>query len=188
MSEEQIEVVFQRTGNSWIDAGIIGLFRVLEGLPSYVKSDVPRANKKIAGDMIPDAGVILKADRLIISGNESSIREVLDIAYQRLLDCYYNLSTEKQIAETKAYNFYFDSKTEKFIQFPKRKSWGTAALLFGKALSPQYKERQIPWEKDKRGKKVAGEIAVEDLVALQKAPEQKLKELTKFIKVIFSIS
>src|SRR5271157_2636244 len=144
-------VQFIRTGNPWIDAGIVGLYRVLQGKPSYLKSPSKDEDTvSLPGPVQHD----LHTDRLVITGPPDKIQACLEGAYDRLIDCYFNVSTQKQISEKSTWNFYYDSQKGSFIQFPKKKAAGAASLLFDKAARPSGK--QVAWGTNEKGERTPG--------------------------------
>jgi len=136
---KSIEVTFPKLNHFWLDSGLLGLFIMLKDVDSNIVKNVS------------DKG-------LTFIGTESDIQNALEKAYELLIKRYYNLSTKKQKDEVSTYNFYYNSKTQKFVSFPKRNSTGIAGLIFGKALRPL--GYSINWvKKEKReieinGKKV----------------------------------
>lgn len=111
------EATFSKLNHFWIDSGLLGLIVILR----EVESDVEK--------VVNDGGLILK-------GSETSIQNVLERAYEILIDRYYNLSTKKQRDDTTSYNFFYDSKGDKFVAFSKKKSVGIASLIYDKAPRP----------------------------------------------------
>jgi hypothetical protein len=151
-----ITVEFPRTGISWIDAGIVGLERVLNRRPSYLKP-VPLefSQEKPACGPFSSVAVELRRDRLIVTGLQTEVQKCLERAYDCLIACYFNVSSAKQESDREKWNFYLDSKTEHFKTFPKRRAAGAALLLFDKAARPA--GRQEKWGvSDKTGKPTPG--------------------------------
>jgi len=134
------EIIFRKLGHFWLDSGLIGLIRFLRKVN----------NNRVSIDITEES--------LRLKGPEEAIQSVLEAAYDQMVKQYYNLSTKKQRDETSSYNFYYDTKEDKLIAFPKRKSVGIAELIFNKAPRPT--GSSIKWErKEKReielnGKKV----------------------------------
>ena len=151
-----VRVEFSRTGNAWVDAGIVGLYRVLEDHPPYVD------RTEDAGDTsaLEDVEVELSADHLTITGAENRVQEALEQAYDRLVSTYFNVSSKKQKEDLSSWNFYLDtSKGDtggEFVKFPKKKAAGAASLLFDKAARPT--GTQVPWGTGADGKKEAGRL------------------------------
>ncbi len=129
----EITVEFRRTGNAWVDAGIVGLHRVLNGLPAYADevSIEPDAPKLRDGRHVQ-----LLADRLVVSGPSGQVQASLEVAYDRLIATYYNVSSRKQKEDRGSRNFFYDSATDDFVTFFKKKAIGAASLLFDKAARP----------------------------------------------------
>ncbi|MGV8122038.1 MAG: hypothetical protein AB2L14_19940 [Candidatus Xenobiia bacterium LiM19] len=120
------EVKFPKLQHYWFDSGLIGLNMILE-------EDSIGINKEISDD------------GLTLIGSEEEIQEVLERAYDLLIKKYYNISSKKQIDEISKYNFYYDSKGDKFIAFPKKKAVGIAKLIFDKAARPSISS--VNWAK-----------------------------------------
>ncbi len=154
-ADEILAVEFLRTGNSWIDAGIVGLYRILNELPNYtdssgacgLKGGVDASFRDVKRDD-------LRADRLVVSGAASRVQACLEWAYDRLVDLYFNKSSQKQRRETSSYNFYYDRSRKDFVTFPKVRATGVASLLFDKAARPS--REQVTWGSitDDHGKEV----------------------------------
>lgn len=126
---EMIEITFPKTNHFWLDSGLLGLTVMLNEDTSSVERSVS------------DRGVTLK-------GTESEIHNALQKAYDLLIERYYNLSTKKQKDDTNSYNFYYDSKEDKFVAFPKKKSVGIAKLIYNKAPRPT--GISVKWEKEEK--------------------------------------
>ena len=135
---EPTELTFPKLNHFWLDSGLLGLAVFLK----EIETDVER--------IVSDAGLTLK-------GTEEAIQGTLEKAYDLLIERYYDLSTKKQRDNTKSYNFYYDSKKDEFVAFPKKKSVGIAALIYNKQATPSNK--QIMWETDRKSnKKIIGKI------------------------------
>ena len=83
---------FLRTGNPWLDAGIVGLYRVLNRLPAYVDEVAEPADdgsKPAFPDVKADS---LLADRLVLTGPGDQVQACLVSAYERLVASYFNIS------------------------------------------------------------------------------------------------
>lgn len=144
---------FPRTGNPWIDAGIVGLYRVLNRKATYVDPPAEADGDRWQPSRFPDVNLGgLAADRLVIKGPADQVQACLEAAYDRLVAIYFNVSSQKQKEEKGSYNFYYDQGQKKFITFPKKKAAGAALLLFDKAARPS--REQVEWgtEPDARGK------------------------------------
>lgn len=85
---------------------------------------------------------------LTLVGTESGIKKALADAYGLLIKRHYDLSTKKQIDNTASYNFYYDSKGDKFVAFPKKKSVGIAGLIYNKAPRPA--SSSVKWEREEK--------------------------------------
>lgn len=149
MTDECV-VRFPKLNHFWMDSGLVGLAATLEELGVTFGKD--------------SAG-------LTIVGSEQSIGDTLGHAYDCVVAKYYDVSTQKQRADTSSHNFYYDSKKEKFVTFPKRKSVGIASLIFDKAARPS--GTQIPWV-TKGDKKVVGKLPPE-----HKAVQTKLDDFLR---------
>lgn len=136
-----IEITFPKLNNFWLDSGLLGLTVILNEVDSSIDKTVN------------DTGLTLK-------GTETEIQETLEKAYDLLIKQHYNLSTKKQRDGITPYNFYYDSKEDRFVAFPKKKSVGIAALIYDKQIRPS--EKQVMWEVDKKDKKkkLVGKIPI----------------------------
>ncbi len=124
-----IEITFPKLNHFWLDSGLLGLAVILD-----------EANSSI-DKTINESGLTLR-------GTEAEIQNALKNAYNLLVKRYYDLSTKKQRDDAISYNFYYDSKEDKFIAFPKKKSVGIAELIYNKAPRPT--DRSITWEKKEK--------------------------------------
>lgn len=148
---EQVTVEFARSGNAWLDGGIVGLYRLIRGthdMPSFLgtgsaSTTVPLTDLKDFDNVTVD----LSDARLSVSGPSEEVEGMLNRAYDRLIKCYFSLSTKKQIAAKGAYNFYYSTESKHFVAFPKQKPAGAALLLFDKAARPT--GAQIKWKNKK---------------------------------------
>jgi hypothetical protein len=151
-SDTKISVEFPRTGNAWLDAGIVGLYRVLDGRPAYVDepSDATEPPYTLGFE------VALENDRLVLSGTASQIQGRLEWAYDLLVATYFNVSSRKQMDDAGSHNFYYDRDTDQFVTFPKKKAVGAASLLFDKAARPS--GTQDAWGAGADGQREAGRM------------------------------
>ena len=115
-----IEVEFPKLGHFWLDNGLIGFFKLLED------------QNKTQGQ----CELLSENNTIKIKGSDSDIQMLIEQTYEKLINNYYNLSTRKQKEDVLSYNFYYDSKKDKFFSFPKRKSVGIAEIIFNKAARP----------------------------------------------------
>ena len=126
--EDIIEVSFPKINHFWIDSGLLGLYRIAEQCNS----------KDLNVEMsISDNGVVFK-------GTESDVDKFLHDIYEILLSQYYNTSSRKQVDNND--QFYYDSKNDKFVRFPKIKTMGIAELIFNHATTPT--KTAIKYEED----------------------------------------
>jgi hypothetical protein len=89
------EIIFERTCNYWIDAGIVGLYDTLNK-PVPVSDEIggwPEIIKKRAG-----VSTYLSPEHLKIEGEEEHIDLALSYALERIRITLYDVSTEKQIS------------------------------------------------------------------------------------------
>lgn len=124
-----MEITFPKLNHFWLDSGLLGLAAMLEEVDSNIEITVN------------DMGLTLK-------GTESDITNALKKAYDLLVKRYYDLSTKKQRDGITSYNFYYDSKEDKFVAFPKKKSVGIAELIYNKAPRPVCNLSK--WEKEEK--------------------------------------
>ena len=157
VADGTITLEFPRTGNAWVDAGIVGLYRVLNRKPGYVEADLSPGSEGEDRQRFP--GVVtddLQADRLVVTGPADQIQACLERAYDRVVATYFNLSSKKQRDDRGSYNFYYDSRADDFVTFPKKKAAGAALLLFDKAARPA--GSQIGWGVGQAGKPEPGQL------------------------------
>lgn len=124
-----IEITFPKLNHFWLDSGLLGLTIMLNEVDSNINKTVN------------DTGLTLK-------GTEGEIQEALEKTYDLLIKRHYDLSTKKQRDTTTSYNFYYDSKEDRFIPFPKKKSVGIAELIYNKAPRPT--GNLVKWEREEK--------------------------------------
>lgn len=112
------KIVFPKLGHFWLDSGLIGFIKMLK------KINMPNVSVKIMGN------------DLVLSGPEEDLQLFIENAYELLINNYYNLSTKKQKEDISLYNFYYDTKENKFEMFPKRKAVGISEMIYNKAPRP----------------------------------------------------
>ena len=97
-----------------MDSGLLGLYKI--------------AKKENPSEM--GVEMHLTDEALIFKGSEDNLTALFLNPSKSLLDQYYNKSTEKQKQNNEG--FYYDSKEDKFVRFPKVKSMGVAELVLVK--------------------------------------------------------
>ncbi len=92
---DDTELIFERTCNYWIDAGIVGFYDTLNKpvLISDSIGDWSQTIKKYSG-----IKATLYPDKLIIEGNEKQIDLALSYALEKVRTTLYDVSSEDQIA------------------------------------------------------------------------------------------
>lgn len=159
MNEALIEVKFPKLNHFWMDSGLLGLYRI-------AKDEKP---EEMGVEIhLDDNGVLFK-------GTETILDNFFHKTYDSLLAQYYNTSTQKQKEENAG--FYYDSKSDKFVRFPKVKSMGIAGLIFNKAPRPTNLE--VKYEKkdvNESGKKTKKESLPADYAYLQERLDNFLME------------
>jgi len=158
---KSIEIIFPKLNHFWMDSGLLGLAIMLRETNSNILSTVN------------DAGLTLK-------GSEKAIHKALEKAYELLRKRYYNLSTEKQRKDAVSYNFYYDSKRDKFVAFPKKKSVGIAGLIFNKAPRPV--GTSIKWARKKKVEMlINGKVTKRNRGILPRSHAYLQKKMDKFL-------
>lgn len=122
---------FGRAGHFWQDCGLLGLWSMLK--------EVCQGDVKLS----------LDSEGLSLEGEPSSMESALMTAYDRLVSRYYDVSTQKQRDNKEGYNFYLDTKTETFVPFPKKKTYGIAQMVYDNP--PSASASQVGWKKGKAG-------------------------------------
>ena len=158
------ELTFRKLGHFWLDSGLIGLVKMIE-------------------DVYSDIQVIISNDSLVLKGSKNNLKSFLEKSYDRLISCYYDLSTQKQISDTSSYNFFYDTHEDKFFSFPKKKAVGIASIICDQAPTPS--RRKLKWkEKGENWKKQKKEIIVSENKSVKKTrphlPDTDQKELNKY--------
>lgn len=134
----ELELTFPKLNHFWLDSGLLGLYELLRGGKAR-------------------SLVTLEDSTMTLRGSEQEIEAALDGAYDTLVARYYNLSTQRQRDDVASHNFYYDSSTDTFKDFPKRKARGIARLIYDKAPRPA--GTVVKWEHtDKRDIEVNGKI------------------------------
>jgi hypothetical protein len=114
-NKELLEVNFPKLSHFWMDSGLVGLYKI--------------AKEENSSEM--NVEIQLTDDYLTFKGSETNLTALFEKTCWSLLDQYYNKSTEKQIQENSG--FYYDSKEDRFVRFPKVQAMGIAGLIFSKA-------------------------------------------------------
>ncbi|WP_214658861.1 hypothetical protein [Candidatus Formimonas warabiya] len=134
-----MEMKFTKLGHFWFDSGLVGLIKMVEQVGSS------------------DIAVRLNDQEYVLTGKAEDVQSVLEKAYDLLTEKFYNLSSQKQKEEKTSYNFFYDSRTDCFKSFPKRKSVGIAEVIYNKAARPT--GSMVKWEKkEKRNVNFAGKV------------------------------
>jgi hypothetical protein len=133
MGEPITEIHFPKLNHFWMDAGLLGLYRIAQ------KEQSKESGVEIALD---DSGVSFK-------GAEKNVQSFLQKTYDRLLKDYYNTSSQTQIEKNEG--FYYNTKKDQFIRFPKVKSMGIAGLIFNKAPRPMKDEIKYDKSQPQKG-------------------------------------
>src|SRR5208283_2053270 len=119
LSDTSIEIHFPKLNHFWMDAGLLGLYRIAQ------KEKFKESGVEITLD---DTGVSFK-------GPEKKVQTFLQKTYDRLLKEYYNTSSQTQIEKNEG--FYYDTKKDHFFRFQKVKSMEIAGFLSTRRRVPQ---------------------------------------------------
>ena len=156
-----IEIKFPKLNHFWLDSGLLGLTIML----SEIDTDI----EKIIGD----TGLTLK-------GPENAIQSALEKAYDLLIKRYYNLSSRRQQDDITSYNFYYNSKKDKFVAFPKKKTVGIARLMYDKAPRPT--GYSVKWKKkEKREITINGKPMIRNRGILPTSHSNLQKKMDAFL-------
>lgn len=131
----QIQIVFPKLSQFWNDAGVLGLYRCILGKVHADPQEEETDPMDDLGERL-NVSVRLAVGELVLEGEEPAMQELLEIAYGRLIKRYYDISTQRQKDDLAAHNFYYDSQTDTFVRFSKRKARGIAAFIYDKAPRP----------------------------------------------------
>jgi hypothetical protein len=123
MGEKSVEIIFPKLNHFWMDAGLLGLYRLAQ-----------KEQSKESG-----VEIFLDASGVSFKGSENNIQSFLQKTYDRLLKDYYNTSSQTQIEKKEG--FYYDTKKDQFIRFPKVKPMGIAGLV--KISGQSYKNKGV---------------------------------------------
>lgn len=127
---ENISLEFTKFNHFWMDSGLTGFLHVTEMLKSgFSKIDIH-----------------LEKQTIHLSGPKAELEIFLHRCMKKMLDDYYNISTEKQ--QTENSGVYYDSEKDRFIRFPKVKTQGIANIIFSKAPRPL--KSQAKYDKKKK--------------------------------------
>jgi hypothetical protein len=159
MNDNLIEITFPKLSHFWMDSGLLGLYKM--------------AKKESPSEM--GIQIYLTDESLTFKGTEEGLTSLFNKAYESLLNQYYNKSTEKQRQENAG--FYYDSKEDKFVRFPKVKAMGIARLIFNKA--PRMTVNQVKYETkeiNEAGKKITKKVLPQEYAHLQNRLDNFLQE------------
>ena len=126
------EIIFERTCNYWIDAGIVGLYDTLNK-PIPVSDEIggwPEIIKKKSG-----VSTYLSPEHLKIEGEQTNIDIALSYALERIRTTLYDVSTEKQINNMGG--VYYNEE-EGIVHFPMVKPLTSAEIVLE---SPRYTDK-----------------------------------------------
>jgi len=157
--DRSLEIIFPKLSHFWMDSGLLGLYKI--------------AKKENPSEM--GVEIHLTDEGLTFKGTEDNLTALFNKSYKSLLDQYYNKSTEKQKQNNEG--FYYDSKEDKFVRFPKVKSMGVAGLIFSKA--PRMTAKQVKYdviEVNEAGKKIKKKILPPEYSHLQDRFDSFLSE------------
>ncbi|AKB14244.1 hypothetical protein SAMN02910340_02494 [Methanosarcina thermophila] len=157
--DDFLEIIFPKLSHFWMDSGLLGLYKIAE------KEDPSKLDVEMR---LTDEGLTFK-------GNEDNLTALFNKSYKSLLDQYYNKSTEKQ--KQKKEGFYYDSKEDKFVRFPKVKAMGIAGLIFNKP--PRMTAKQVKYdviEVNEAGKKIKKKVLPPEYSHLQDRFDSFLSE------------
>jgi hypothetical protein len=124
-----LTVFFPKINHFWIDSGILGLYEMA---------------RQTATDDMPVA-IDLRDDGVAFTGTVPDLETFFDRTYRRLLNEYYNLSTQRQKEENAG--FYYDTERKVFERFPKIKTRGVAGLVSNAARSYRPTQSEVKYEK-----------------------------------------
>lgn len=157
--DRSLEIIFPKLSHFWMDSGLLGLYEI--------------AKKENPSEM--GVEMHLTDEGLTFKGTEDNLTELFNKSYKSLLDQYYNKSTEKQRQSNEG--FYYDSKEDKFVRFPKVKSMGVAGLIFSKP--PRMTAKQVKYdviEVNEAGKKTKKKVLPPEYSHLQDRFDSFLSE------------
>ncbi|KKG08116.1 hypothetical protein [Methanosarcina mazei] len=157
--DRSLEIIFPKLSHFWMDSGLLGLYEI--------------AKKENPSEM--GVEMHLTDEGLTFKGTEDNLTELFNKSYKSLLDQYYNKSTEKQRQSNEG--FYYDSKEDKFVRFPKVKSMGVAGLIFSKP--PRMTAKQVKYdviELNEAGKKTNKKVLPPEYSHLQDRFDSFLSE------------
>ena len=124
------EIVFERTCNYWIDAGIVGLYDTLnKPVPNSKMGEWSKTIKSYS-----EIDVNLTPDKLLLSGEESQLDMALSYSLERIRTTLYDVSTEKQINNQEGILY---GEKDGIVHFPMVNPLITAQLVL---KSPRYKD------------------------------------------------
>jgi len=157
--DRSLEIIFPKLSHFRMDSGLIGLYKI--------------AKKENSSEM--EVEMHLTDEGLTFKGTEDNLTALFNKSYEALLDQYYSKSTEKQ--KQKKEGFYYDSKEDKFVRFPKVKSMGVAGLIFSKP--PRMTAKQVKYdviEVNEAGKKIKKKVLPPEYSHLQDRFDSFLSE------------
>jgi len=118
MDNDKIDIFFPKLNHFWMDSGLLGFYNIAKE-----ENQPPEVRLELVSEETSQG--------VFITGERQDVEKHLGKTYQELLARYYNTSSQKQKEEKSG--FYYDSKSDKFVRFPKVKSMGIAGLIFNKA-------------------------------------------------------
>ncbi len=125
-----MKITFARTGNVYLNAGIVGIAVTLENYDTW------RLKTEPVTEALPEHSWKWEGNTLNVITEEPL--KLLELLYKIMGSQYYNTSTKKAL--DKMTNFWYEPEKDKFHPFPKMKTYGFGGLLTNDAAGKTPKE------------------------------------------------
>jgi hypothetical protein len=170
----EVIVTFPRLNQFWNDCGVVGLYRVIRGT---VHAPAPLDGSAVDTTPLENIhGVLteLTPAKFTLTGKQTNVLRLLETAHQRVVQRYYNITTQNQIEKKATWNVYYNSEKDRFEKFPKRTVAGIARLFYKENQVIRPLAKSLKWGNGEDGKRRAG-VFPEEFARLQTRYDMYLK-------------
>jgi hypothetical protein len=151
-----MKITFARTGNVYLNAGIVGIAVTLD------QYDIWRQKTEPVTEELPQHTWGWEGNALQVSAEEPL--KLLELIYKVMGQQYYNTSTMDALA--KMTNFWYEPDTDEFHPFPKMKTYGFGGLLTNDAAGKTPREENTIRRKAIKPGDAFGQMLEQKYIAL----------------------
>lgn len=151
-----MKITFARTGNVYLNAGIVGIAVTLD------QYDIWRQKTEPVTEELPQHTWGWEGNALQVSAEEPL--KLLELIYKVMGQQYYDTSTMDALA--KMTNFWYEPDTDEFHPFPKMKTYGFGGLLTNDAAGKTPREENTIRRKAIKPGDAFGQMLEQKYIAL----------------------